>query len=64
MQSSELQADTSQRAYPHVTQKEPTVLDKINSLDEKIEHPESLKFSFSRQKYVEEVKKYKKIYFE
>ncbi|MBR6301539.1 AAA family ATPase, partial [bacterium] len=45
-----------------VTQKEPTVLDKINSLDEKIEHPESLKFSFSRQKYVEEVKKYKKIY--
>ena len=42
--------------------KEPTVLDKINSLDEKIEHPESLKFSFSRQKYVEEVKKYKKIY--
>lgn len=42
--------------------KAPTVLDKINSLDEKIEHPESLKFSFSRQKYVEEVKKYKKIY--
>ena len=45
-----------------VAPKEPTVLDKINSLDEKIEHPESLKFSFSRQKYVEEVKKYKKIY--
>lgn len=39
-----------------------TVIDKINALDEKIEHPESLKFSFSRQKYVEEVKKFKKIY--
>lgn len=43
-------------------QKTPTVLDKINALDEKIEHPESLKFSFSRQKYVEEIKKFKKIY--
>ncbi len=43
-------------------QKAPTVLDKINALDDKIEHPESLKFSFSRQKYVEEVKKFKKIY--
>lgn len=43
-------------------EKSPTVIDKINALDEKIEHPESLKFSFSRQKYVEEVKKYKKIY--
>lgn len=43
-------------------EKAPTVIDKINALDKKIEHPESLKFSFSRQKYVEEVKKYKKIY--
>lgn len=40
----------------------PNVIDKINALDNKIEHPESLKFSFSRQKYVEDVKKYKKIY--
>lgn len=38
------------------------VIDKINALDNKIEHPESLKFSFSRQKYVDEVKKFKKIY--
>ncbi|MBQ8459956.1 AAA family ATPase [bacterium] len=45
-----------------VLEKVPTVLDKINALDDKIEHPESLKFSFSRQKYVEEVKKFKKIY--
>lgn len=43
-------------------EKTPTVIDKINALDEKIEHPESLKFSFSRQKYVEEIKKFKKIY--
>ncbi len=46
----------------NVTEKTPTVIDKINELDEKIEHPESLKFSFSRQKYVEEIKKFKKIY--
>lgn len=45
-----------------VADKAPTVLDKINALDDKIEHPESLKFSFSRQKYVEDVKKFKKIY--
>ena len=44
------------------SEKPPTVLDKINALDNTIEHPESLKFSFSRQKYVEDVKKYKKIY--
>ncbi len=43
-------------------EKPPTVFDKINALDKTIEHPESLKFSFSRQKYVEDVKKYKKIY--
>lgn len=45
-----------------VVDKTPTVLDKINALDDKIEHPESLKFSFSRQKYVENVKNFKKIY--
>lgn len=43
-------------------QRVPNVIDKINMLDNTIEHPESLKFSFSRQKYVEEVKNYKKIY--
>lgn len=50
------------RKNNETAEKEPTVIDKINALDDKIEHPESLKFSFSRQKYVEEVKKYKKIY--
>ena len=45
-----------------VQEKAPTVLDKINALEDKIEHPESLKFSFSRQKYVEDLKKFKKIY--
>jgi len=50
------------RQNDKTAEKESTVIDKINALDDKIEHPESLKFSFSRQKYVEEVKKYKKIY--
>lgn len=40
----------------------PNVIDKINMLDKTIDNPESLKFSFSRQKYVEDVKNYKKIY--
>lgn len=49
-------------SFEHEQEKSSTVLDRINELDDKIEHPESLKFSFSRQKYVEGVKKYKKIY--
>lgn len=47
---------------PISVSKTPNVFDKINLLDKTIEHPESLKFSFSRQKYVEDVKNYKKIY--
>lgn len=55
-----------------VQQKEETksILDKINQLEQKVfpsmekpvEKPESLKFGFSRQKYVEEVKALKKVY--
>ena len=45
-----------------VPERVPNVIDKINALDKTIENPESLKFSFSRQKYVDEVKKFKKIY--
>ena len=44
---------------------EPKITDipqEINKLEKKIEPTESLKFSFSRQKYVEEVKGFKKIY--
>lgn len=44
---------------------EPKITDipqEINKLERKIEPTESLKFSFSRQKYVEEVKGFKKIY--
>jgi len=44
---------------------EPAIADipqEINKLEKKIEPTESLKFSFSRQKYVEEVKGFKKIY--
>lgn len=41
---------------------EPTITEQINALEQKINPSESLKFSFSRQKYVEEVKNFKKIY--
>ncbi len=44
---------------------EPAIVDipeEINKLEKKIEPSDSLKFSFSRQKYVEEVKNFKKIY--
>lgn len=49
-------------AQTQVPQRVPNVIDQINKLDETVEHPESLKFSFSRQKYVEDVKNFKKIY--
>ena len=38
------------------------IANEINKLEKKIEPTDSLKFSFSRQKYVEEVKGFKKIY--
>ena len=41
---------------------EPTISEQINKLEQKIQPADSLKFSFSRQKYVEEVKDIKKIY--
>lgn len=41
---------------------EPTITEQINKLEQKIQPADSLKFSFSRQKYVEEVKDFKKIY--
>ena len=47
------------------TKEEPAITDipqEINKLEKKIEPTDSLKFSFSRQKYVEEVKGFKKIY--
>lgn len=47
------------------TKEEPKITDipkEINKLEQKIEPSDSLKFSFSRQKYVEEVKGFKKIY--
>lgn len=40
-----------------------SIVDKINKLDEKVNNAsDSLKFSFSRQQYVKQVKGYKKIY--
>lgn len=41
---------------------EPTIGEQINKLEKKIQPADSLKFSFSRQKYVEEAKDFKKIY--
>lgn len=41
---------------------EPSITEQINKLEQKIQPSDSLKFSFSRQKYVEEVKDLKKIY--
>jgi predicted RNA-binding protein Jag len=40
----------------------PSITEQIHALEEKINPSDSLKFSFSRQKYVEEMKSYKKIY--
>ena len=42
--------------------REPTIGEQINKLEKKIQPSDSLNFSFSRQKYVEEVKGFKKIY--
>ena len=41
---------------------EPTITEQITRLEQKIQPSDSLKFSFSRQKYVDEVKDFKKIY--
>ena len=41
---------------------EPSLTEQITKLEQKIQPSDSLKFSFSRQKYVEEVKDLKKIY--
>ena len=41
---------------------EPTIGEQINKLEKKIQPSDSLNFSFSRQKYVEEAKGFKKIY--
>lgn len=41
---------------------EPSIAEQINKLEQKIQPNNSLKFNFSRQKYVEEMKDVKKIY--
>ncbi len=52
-----------QPAAPKQEEKhEPTISEQINKLEKKIQPSDSLNFSFSRQKYVEEVKGFKKIY--
>lgn len=44
------------------SKQEPSITEQINKLEQKIQPADSLKFNFSRQKYVEEVKGIKKIY--
>lgn len=52
-----------QNAAPKQEEKhEPTISEQINKLEKKIQPSDSLNFTFSRQKYVEEVKGFKKIY--
>ncbi len=51
------EAKPKQEAKP-----EPSITEQINALEQKINPSDSLKYSFSRQKYVEEVKNFKKIY--
>ena len=54
------QAAETQQTPP--AQEQHPIVEKINEKEKKISPSDSLKFSFSRQKYVENVKKFKKIY--
>lgn len=55
----EKQAEEVKKVQP---KQEPSITEQINKLEQKIQPTDSLKFNFSRQKYVEEVKGIKKIY--
>lgn len=55
----EKQAEKVKKVQP---KQEPSITEQINKLEQKIQPADSLKFNFSRQKYVEEVKGIKKIY--
>lgn len=51
------------RKVDQTYQSKPTLVEEINNLDDKVNMAnQSLKFSFSRQQYVDEVKPFKKIY--
>lgn len=54
-------AESSTKNETQATQEHP-IVEKINELEQKISPADSLKFSFSRQQYVDNVKKFKKIY--
>lgn len=47
---------------PVAPKPEPTLSEQINALEKKINPTDCLKYSFSRQKYVDEAKNFKKIY--
>ena len=55
----EKQAEEVKKVQP---KQEPSITEQINKLEQKLQPADSLKFNFSRQKYVEEVKGIKKIY--
>lgn len=55
----EKQAEEIKKVQP---KQEPSITEQINKLEQKLQPADSLKFNFSRQKYVEEVKGIKKIY--
>lgn len=55
----EKQAEEVKKVQP---KQEPSITEQINKLEQKIQPADSLKFNFSRQKYVEEAKGIKKIY--
>ncbi len=54
-------AESSTKNESQTPQEHP-IVEKINELEQKISPADSLKFSFSRQQYVDNVKKFKKIY--
>lgn len=43
-------------------EKKPSIIERVNELDEKINKSNALNFSFSREKYVQQIKNFKKIY--
>ena len=56
--------DKELEVYYGILNKDVTLIEEVNKLDNKINNlaNESLKFSFSRQEYVNQVKDFKKIY--
>ncbi len=52
----------AENTEPESLKPQPKISEQIHALEEKISPTDSLKFSFSRQKYIEEARSFKKIY--